>query len=601
MPTSWRTAAGGGRPVEGLLADLESLATELIAVVGPEALEADPARGGPDAVATLVNASVRLRTVSHRLDVLRTTFLPLIDDAGLWALTGARTFATWLAATEQVGRATARREVRTATVLRDVLPAACEAALDGRIGAEHLRAMVDVAPTSQARRDALAAPTIDEPFDDERDGGDGGDRDSGHDDGHAERHDENRDENRDGGESRDENRHVQGTDATGGTNTGAASGGAADPDTIGGDDVATGRSRVPTWEDQLLAWADGRQAEDFRGLVRYFAHRADPEADERGLRKARDKEYLNVSPTMDGFHVAGFLTPEHGELVTTAVGSVMGAPAAQDDRTPGQRRAQGLADLARIALDNGHTGTGAAVRPHLNVAVSWTELRRLTHPTDRTPGTADGALFGAHGQIGPPERCPGGPVPTPAVVAGTNTPVPTSLLRRITCDCEATRIVFGPDGAVLDVGRARRTVTGPMRRAVIARDKHCVWPGCDQPPARCEVHHAVRHWADGGHTSADNAALLCWHHHDLVDGQHITMRWAGDVSGTRHSGWSLTDRNGREITLAGRQPEPAEESSARPRDACTDRPSAELPRGSSPGTATAAGRRGASRPRELAA
>src|SRR3546814_20765473 len=55
-----------------------------------------------------------------------------------------------------------------------------------------------------------------------------------------------------------------------------------------------------------------------------------------------------------------------------------------------------------------------------------------------------------------------------------------------------TRIVFGPDGAVLDVGRAQRTVTGQMRRAVIARDQHCVYPGCDQPPSRCEVHHADR-------------------------------------------------------------------------------------------------------------
>ncbi|RPF21638.1 HNH endonuclease signature motif containing protein [Myceligenerans xiligouense] len=531
MPENRRVSAGGARPVGELLAELEALATEIVATVGPEALRGDPALADSAGVTALVDASARLRRVGHRFDVLRATFLPLIDDAGLWALTGARTFATWLAAAEGVSRSTARRETRTATVLRDVLPVARKAALDGTIGPEHLRALVDVAPTSQARKDALAAPAIDAPFEDGRDGL----QDKGYEGG----------------------RQAGLSDAVGDAGEGA-----------NGD----GGPRVPTWEDQLLEWAGERQAEDFRGLVRYFAHRADPDADERGMKKARDKEYLNVSPTIDGFHVTGFLTPEHGDLVTTALGSVTGAPAAEDDRTPGQRRAQGLADLARTALDNGHIGTGAAVRPHLNVTVSWAELRGLAHHTDRPAGDADHTLLGAlmpvqahtgarpggsattpswvAGQTRSPHSDPPAPASTPAVITGTGTCVPASLLRRITCDCEVTRIVFGPDGAVLDVGRAQRTVTGPMRRAVIARDKHCVWPGCDQPPSRCEVHHAVRHWADGGGTSVDNAALLCWHHHDRVDGQGITMRWTGNTAGARHSGWTLTDRNGREITLA---------------------------------------------------
>jgi hypothetical protein len=509
MSENRQAVAGGGRPVEVLLGDLESLTADLIATVGPDAVAGDPAHDGPVGVAALVDASARLRMVGHRLDVLRTTFLPLIDDAGLWALTGARTFATWLAATEQIGRKTARREVRTATVLRDVLPAARTAALEGRIGPAHLRAMVDVAPTSQARKDALAAPAIDTPFADDHDY-ETRPNNSGVQDNDVRMDTTDADAGvgvgvGDGPEHEDTSR----LDPDAGTGTGTGTGtevGAG----VGQGEVA-GSSRVLTWEDQLLEWAGEQQVEDFRGMVRYFANHADPEADERGLRNAQDKEHLNVSPTMDGYHVAGFLTPEHGQLVTTALESVMGAPAASDDRTPGQRRAQGLADLARTALDNGHTGTGAAVRPHLNVTVSWTELERLTHHTDTHhthqagDGDPDPVLFA-----------------TPAAITGTGALVPASLLGRITCDCEVTRIVFGPDGAVLDVGRAQRTVTGPMRRAVIARDRHCVWPGCHQPPARCEVHHAVRHWADGGRTSADNAALLCWHHHDRVDGQHIT-------------------------------------------------------------------------------
>jgi hypothetical protein len=144
---------------------------------------------------------------------------------------------------------------------------------------------------------------------------------------------------------------------------------------------------------------------------------------------------------------------------------------------------------------------------------------------------------------------PGGPVFTE-----TGGRVPRAVLRRLACDSAITRIVFGPDGAVLDVGRAQRTVTGQMRRAVIARDQHCVYPGCDQPPARCEVHHAVTHWADGGDTSVANSALLCWHHHQLVDTQGITMHWAGKPTTTTtgalvETGWVFTDTHGHRIQL----------------------------------------------------
>jgi hypothetical protein len=123
-----------------------------------------------------------------------------------------------------------------------------------------------------------------------------------------------------------------------------------------------------------------------------------------------------------------------------------------------------------------------------------------------------------------------------------------------------TRIVFGSDGAVLDVGRAQRTVSGQMRRAVIARDGHCVFPGCDQPPSRCEVHHAVTHWADGGGTSVSNSALLCWFHHRLVDARGISMHWAGKPTAATmagvllETGWAFIDARGHRIGL----PEPLE-------------------------------------------
>ncbi|WP_454856455.1 DUF222 domain-containing protein [Promicromonospora soli] len=514
------------RPIEDVLADVEGLLGEL----------AGSASADDVAVSRLVDASARLRVAGVRLDAVRWSVLPRIEAAGLWAQTGARTFAVWLARTEDVRTRTAKAEARTARVLRDHLPATLTAALAGRIGRDKVQALVGVATTSPERIQALGAPAVDldlvepaAPY--ESATGDPGTDGTGTDDA-------------DGTGS---------TDADGGDAPTSDGPTPEDPAVAG---VAGMGS--PTWEEQLLDWSTQNGPDRFRGLVRYFARHADPEADERGYRKTKDREYLDVSSTTGGYHVSGFLTEEHGLAVTTALGSVMGAPVDGDDRTPGQRRAQALADLSRVVLDNGHTGTGASVRPHLSVTVSWTELQALTTKnttrkntttrTDQSGTTGTGTtsagvigtgVTGAVGIAGTGAAGVTDMVKTPAVFTETGNPVPTSLLRRIACDSQVTRIVFGPDSQILDVGRAQRTITGQLRRAVIARDKHCVLGRCDQPPARCEVHHAETHWADGGHTSVANAALLCYHHHDLVDTTGITMHY--------DNGWHFTDRHGQPI------------------------------------------------------
>jgi hypothetical protein len=78
----------------------------------------------------------------------------------------------------------------------------------------------------------------------------------------------------------------------------------------------------------------------------------------------------------------------------------------------------------------------------------------------------------------------------------------------------------GPDGSVLDVGRRSRTVPAPIRRALVARDPHCRFPGCAS--RHCDAHHLV-HWADGGDTSIANLLLLCRRHHRAVHEGHILV------------------------------------------------------------------------------
>jgi hypothetical protein len=535
------------RTFEEALTDLESLTDELVVSAGPDAVAGigGHAAAGGVAASRLASAAPRLRALGTRLDTLRLTWLPVIEAELPWQTTGARNFSAWLARTENVSTTTAKRETRTGRALRDHLPSTLTTALAGGIGADHVRALVDVAPTSDARKAALVA--LIEPDDlppgvvpavvPSPPASDASDSPTGD------------------GASTDE------------ATTGPADQDSAGPDSAepGVDDSTEDGSPGPppiTGEEYLTGLAGACDPSRFRRVLRRFGQVVDPDADDRGYRRATEREHLEVSPTFGGWHVNGFLTDEHGQLLATVLGSMMGAPTPGDDRTPTQRRAQALADVARDVLDNGRVGTGAAVRPHVHVTVSLTELIRYT---DRATATRTGAA--AHTEA-TARTGTGGLRPAdltsltaqPATFTGasaTGSVVPRDLLRRLTCDAEITRVVFGADGTAIDVGRAQRTVTGQMRKAVIARDQHCVYPGCDQPPSRCEVHHALRHWADGGETSVANSALLCWHHHTLVDTTGITMAWEAGANPDQPGRWTFTNRHGHRIELRRARPRAA--------------------------------------------
>lgn len=66
-----------------------------------------------------------------------------------------------------------------------------------------------------------------------------------------------------------------------------------------------------------------------------------------------------------------------------------------------------------------------------------------------------------------------------------------------------------------DAGRRTPAVPASMRRAVIVRDRHCRFPGCDRPQSWCDAHHVV-HWTNGGSTALHNLVLLCRRHHRLI-------------------------------------------------------------------------------------
>ncbi|MGH3333801.1 MAG: DUF222 domain-containing protein [Nocardioidaceae bacterium] len=88
-------------------------------------------------------------------------------------------------------------------------------------------------------------------------------------------------------------------------------------------------------------------------------------------------------------------------------------------------------------------------------------------------------------------------------------------VRRLACHAELIPIVLGSHGEVLDVGRTIRLVTLAIWKALVARDRHCRFPGCKRPPIACDAHH-IKEWLEGGETSLDNLVLLCRAHHTAI-------------------------------------------------------------------------------------
>ncbi|MDO5736905.1 MAG: HNH endonuclease signature motif containing protein, partial [Propionibacteriaceae bacterium] len=89
-------------------------------------------------------------------------------------------------------------------------------------------------------------------------------------------------------------------------------------------------------------------------------------------------------------------------------------------------------------------------------------------------------------------------------------------LRRLCCDADLMPVVFGGSSEILDVGQTQRLVTPGIRKALTLHDGGCVFPGCTARDTACEAHHITPWWA-GGATALSNLALLCPHHHKLVE------------------------------------------------------------------------------------
>ncbi len=177
-----------------------------------------------------------------------------------------------------------------------------------------------------------------------------------------------------------------------------------------------------------------------------------------------EKRHLSLSLWEDGsLLLHGALDPVGGAALRTALEPLSRRSGAHDERNREQRQADALVELAT-----------SGQRTQIQVTSSLETLQGL--------------------------------VGAPAAEMELTLPISAKTVERLACDCSITRILL-QDSVVIDVGRSRRTVEGPRRRALNARDGHCRWPGCERPPSRSAAHHIV-HWSHGGGSELDNLIVL---------------------------------------------------------------------------------------------
>src|SRR3989442_8740062 len=124
-----------------------------------------------------------------------------------------------------------------------------------------------------------------------------------------------------------------------------------------------GAAAVRKAEASLLQAAETMDPGQFTGVAKNFEHRVDAQAALAEANRAYQRRYLTISEPLDGIvRLDGLLDTEGGAILRTALNAGM-LPGKDDDRPPGQRRADALVDLCR--RKTGGSATGAGPRPHL--------------------------------------------------------------------------------------------------------------------------------------------------------------------------------------------------------------------------------------------
>ncbi len=240
-------------------------------------------------------------------------------------------------------------------------------------------------------------------------------------------------------------------------------------------------------EEEMLHAAQEMDHAQLRAHGSKLFHLLDRQAHNDVLCSERERRFFDLKRGVDGwFTCAGELDPEGGTFLQVALKAIVAADnrvlPSDDNRTPGQARADALAELAQHRLSFGDLPEHGQEKPHLTIVASAETLR--------------------------------GDAGSPAPQIDWGTPVSGETAKRIACDAVARIAVVGDrgDGAVdvLHMGRAFRTTSVAQRKALDLQDGGCIW--CGRAVKDCTPHHWDA-WRRGGGTDHENLGLVCPRHH----------------------------------------------------------------------------------------
>ena len=233
-------------------------------------------------------------------------------------------------------------------------------------------------------------------------------------------------------------------------------------------------------EDTIVDAASITDPEDFKIAVNHWRNMAESLIDREPADLRFSRRYLHVSPVLERMaRIDGYLDAE-GAARLVATLDVLEPPDAVDATEPPRTLAQRRADaLVRL-------GAGEALATPITLDV----IVDLDTVAGRLPADLTSA------------RCE---------IAGVG-PVDRDTVLRLACNAAVGRVIMHGPSEVLDVGHRHRLVTAAQRRALNARDRRCVEPGCEVPAEWCDVHHRIS-WVDGGSTDLHNLELRCRRHH----------------------------------------------------------------------------------------
>ena len=240
----------------------------------------------------------------------------------------------------------------------------------------------------------------------------------------------------------------------------------------------------------LLRFAETLSFKEFRRTVAvWVSHCDDALGEPTSEKEHEDARRVQLSPTPGGMWILnGMLDALGGEALSKALESAMPKPCEGDNRTPAQRRHDALIDIAHESLANEGRATVGGERPHVTVIV------------DAASG-----------------------------IAHTSQMVRLSSFTRdmLLCDCVTTSVWLSADGTPFDVGTPTSEVPARNRRAIMARDQCCRYPGCDRPARWTDIHH-VKERHKGGTHELTNLCALCKFHHRYAHKHKLKIRWDRD-------------------------------------------------------------------------